>query len=540
MASAGRERIKPAANHHGEYAVKKLLLALALMPLLWCSPALAQNPTCPTRPTGDSSNACASTAFAMGVGAPNGLSPNSFGAKCDSVTDDSAAFQAAINAALLSASRTVTFLGNCKIASALQINGPLRFQGTHGFVSILLPAVNIDCIDIALPTANGSRGIDLRDFSCVYPSAANAGTTGIKKTGPSDGQTIQERISNVSVYSSYDAINFDRSNLGVFEKIVANTVGRNAITLSNTFAPDQGNMIVSNSAFVAVTGSGILYNSGGGLTVANNKFSGSVNNAVELALANGAVTGDLFVIGNQIEGVNNASVLMRRLGTTGTFLNVFIANNVMQGGTGVSVPTDANGAWLTNITMAGNNYLGPPGANQLMYSLDSINNFYAVGGVALSGNATTKVLNTGSAAANGIVGQITQQGTFAASTIAGTNILNIDVGAWAAFTPTPVCGTATFTVNSSRFKTTGKAVFVEIDMTITAIGTCSGNTITWTLPNTANSPGNVSGREIAVAGFGANCTVATASATATCIKYDGSLTWAVNQRFVHSGVYESQ
>ena len=39
--------------------MKKILLAL----LLLTSPALAANPTCPTRPIGDSTNACASTAF---------------------------------------------------------------------------------------------------------------------------------------------------------------------------------------------------------------------------------------------------------------------------------------------------------------------------------------------------------------------------------------------------------------------------------------------------------------------------------------------
>lgn len=42
--------------------MKKLLLALGLWLGLTCS-AEAQNPTCPTRPLGDSSNACASTAF---------------------------------------------------------------------------------------------------------------------------------------------------------------------------------------------------------------------------------------------------------------------------------------------------------------------------------------------------------------------------------------------------------------------------------------------------------------------------------------------
>jgi hypothetical protein len=36
---------------------------IALLAFLWCAPAVAQNTTCATRATGDSSNACASTAF---------------------------------------------------------------------------------------------------------------------------------------------------------------------------------------------------------------------------------------------------------------------------------------------------------------------------------------------------------------------------------------------------------------------------------------------------------------------------------------------
>lgn len=49
--------------------MKKLLLALAL--LLAPTVAFAQNPTCPTRPAGNSTNACASTAFVQNSFAPH-------------------------------------------------------------------------------------------------------------------------------------------------------------------------------------------------------------------------------------------------------------------------------------------------------------------------------------------------------------------------------------------------------------------------------------------------------------------------------------
>lgn len=45
--------------------------------LLWSVPAIAQNVTCPTRPLGDNSNACASTAFVLANQASSSLNANS-------------------------------------------------------------------------------------------------------------------------------------------------------------------------------------------------------------------------------------------------------------------------------------------------------------------------------------------------------------------------------------------------------------------------------------------------------------------------------
>lgn len=112
--------------------------------------------------------------------------------------------------------------------------------------------------------------------------------------------------------------------------------------------------------------------------------------------------------------------------------------------------------------------------------------------------------------------------------------------AWAAFTPTYTCGNATFTNNSSRFKTIGKTTFLQFDFTITAIGTCASPNVTFTLPNTANSSGLAgAGQEIAVTGLFGGCRVASASATATCA-LSGGPNWVVNDHFLGSGVYENQ
>jgi hypothetical protein len=80
----------------------RMRLLLPLLLALGAAPAQAQNPTCPTRPPGDSSNACASTAFvqnAIPIVTPSS-SITSFGAKCDGTTNDTTAVQTALNSGM--------------------------------------------------------------------------------------------------------------------------------------------------------------------------------------------------------------------------------------------------------------------------------------------------------------------------------------------------------------------------------------------------------------------------------------------------------
>jgi len=108
--------------------------------------------------------------------------------------------------------------------------------------------------------------------------------------------------------------------------------------------------------------------------------------------------------------------------------------------------------------------------------------------------------------------------------------------AWTSFTATPTCGTATITTNSAKRKTLGKTTFVELDINITVLGTCT-NGLTLILPNTPNSGGGMAGRG-STTGRGLSCGISNGSTTAACINSD-STNFGTGQISM-SGVYENQ
>jgi len=109
---------------------------------------------------------------------------------------------------------------------------------------------------------------------------------------------------------------------------------------------------------------------------------------------------------------------------------------------------------------------------------------------------------------------------------------------WAAFTPTPTCGTATITTNSARFSTSNKTTAFQLDFTITAIGTCT-TTVSFTAPNTANSSGSAIMAETTVNAVMGVCNFSSGSATVGCSK-NALANFVVNEHHIVSGVYENQ
>jgi hypothetical protein len=111
--------------------------------------------------------------------------------------------------------------------------------------------------------------------------------------------------------------------------------------------------------------------------------------------------------------------------------------------------------------------------------------------------------------------------------------------AYGSFTMTPItCGSATFGSITARSKTWGKKTAISIAFTITALGTCT-NSLTFTLPNTAQSAGGAIGREVNIVNKGFICSIAPSATTAVCAIADGT-NFQNGEGFQAMGEYENQ
>ncbi|WP_340672564.1 hypothetical protein [Bradyrhizobium ottawaense] len=115
---------------------------------------------------------------------------------------------------------------------------------------------------------------------------------------------------------------------------------------------------------------------------------------------------------------------------------------------------------------------------------------------------------------------------------------SFDESAWTAFTSSAaVAGVSVLTVNSSRYKQLGKIVFWEIDLTITTGTWTAGNTLTFNLPVTANSPGSAATFEFVTAGVPVFFFINPGGLTQMNARCGSNL--VATSRFAASGFYES-
>ena len=249
--------------------------------------------------------------------------------------------------------------------------------------------------------------------------------------------------------------------------------------------------------------------------------------------AQGAVFGSNFV-GNAVNGATN--LLEVTGGEVDVMLQTGSSSKIKAGWSIVSTSLDkVHGAALDSLLALGAQS-GSNGINNVI-QFTTQNGIYpaATGGTLIGSDTGTVALGVDFNSVTCSTGCFRSPGFLVDGS--GNLTANNVTTAWSAFTPSPSCGTASITVNSSRSKTIGKTTFIALQMTVSTLGTCT-NLISISLPNTTNSAVALNGND-APSGITVTCAGGTGISSVNCAK-SGLANFAGSDVIIVAGSYENQ
>ena len=354
---------------------------------------------------------------------PVDVAATSYGVICDGVTDTTVALQTAITTVQAQMGTLHLPSGNCKITAPLAISAPITLMGNGKKSSVLMPAGAIDALDVltSMPVIIERLGIDYGSFQGGGTAITVSGTA---TTG--NGSTV---IRDVEIDNTFNGITFLKSAFFVIDGVDIYTFNGNGITISNSMNPDVGDGIITNSSifanfFGAGAGDCVFWNSSGGLRVENNKFATCLH-GINMSLANGAVTAQLDVAGNSFD-TTNTGILISRLGGSGIFNSVIVANNMFADNVGgINIIHDAYGQWLNTVVISGNTYISQNNPRSYFAIVNDTAGFIISGNALTSNNASAIAFQFGQLASSGSLGPNIKIGAWQASYFGGSGLTQI-------------------------------------------------------------------------------------------------------------------
>jgi hypothetical protein len=348
-----------------------------------------------------------------------------FGVVADGVTDDTAAWQAAINA--VTSIRNATNSGGILIAptgfsiisSALTVNGPIIIQGqgaatgtgagNSGGCTIRTNSTSADVF-----TCTTAQAVVFRDLSIdtsvvkltgngisIIQTGANINTHSIIQNCRIVGMFDGISLSNCANYTIRDNFIQDFSNEGIYHTV-------------NSTVVDLGDAIIEGNTIwdfnVTTADACIRFDPGAAVNVIGNKLL-SANYGVRLTVSQGP-TGTLNIVGNSIEQQNTSCITIAQSVLAKTYGNICIASNelsisgIAAAQSAISIIAGGGGAYLKNVSITGNVCnMNITQANPIISVRDGsgvsiignvVNNNGTVGasaGIDVGGNATNVVID---------------------------------------------------------------------------------------------------------------------------------------------------
>lgn len=296
------------------------------------------------------------------------VTPQMHGAVGDGTTNDSTAFQAAIDDAI--ATNLDLYIPRVAIGyvigTTLVVSAPLRIIGggwsvTGGGANLMPRTISLTTFSI---TTQGSVLIDGVAFGLTSSVLQTSGCAVLVDPG-AGAMNYYSRLERCYFHGQALCISFVRATGFNVEGCTFNE-NTNDISIENLTANDSGDSTIKGCLFEqdasvgyfsgANVGSAIQQFSAGGLKVIGNKFNGHLYGYVlNLNTPTFSGTSDLIFTGNSLENMPTCGVLIQQSGTsTETYQNVQILGNQISY-TRVGVQIIAGGAnWIKQIIITDN------------------------------------------------------------------------------------------------------------------------------------------------------------------------------------------
>ncbi len=280
-----------------------------------------------------------------------------FGAVGNGTTDDTTAFQNAVNQAQSSGGALFLDSGTYKITSAINVTACLSVLG----------AGNASIVSLGSTTQNGFNitttcQAHLHDFSMTATGPQSAGAMVL--VNPASGENSGTDIHDMSFSNYYTALDFEKAaGWRVNHNIFSDGVAQTAIVKNTNNADSGDSEFIGNDVQYAAAGAsaiGVYQESSGGIKIVGNKFN-TVNYGYQLNTASGISSSIIIIDGNSIENcVTSCIHLGTQAPTAGQWRAVQIVGNeimALTGANAIKITASSTNTWLLGVSIVGNSIL---------------------------------------------------------------------------------------------------------------------------------------------------------------------------------------
>lgn len=328
----------------------------------------------------------------------------------------SASDDRAINAAAVAAcsgptgQRTMRIpAGTHELRQPIVISCGLTLIG-DGDSTVLHPIPKVDAIVFST-----TDRVQIQNLAITYSPSALPDTTAIRCNVPTGFSQTGLTVRDVTINNAASGIGVTNCPFFILSSNRIFSFGHVGIYVANPTNADVGDGVIENNTLFNFTGftnkkTGIIWKSGGGLRISNNKFGALFGGAL-FQLEDGAHTSQIFIQGNSFDTMDGYGVRFERAGATATLSDVLWNGNVCTSClVGFAIPQDINGPWINNIVATGNTFIGRKESGVRAFAINSANDVVISANTLFSNDKDSVAIELGRSVTGAVVGPIITSG----------------------------------------------------------------------------------------------------------------------------------